>query len=473
MSENAKSEGLSLGALTAAVVTSSIGSGVFTLTSSLASGAAPGPVLLAWFVVGFGILMLALSLNNLLLKNPEAEGIHAYAQAGFGNFAGFVSGWGYWLSAWLGNVAFATVLMSSLGYFFPLFKGGQNVPSVIVASIVSWCLTYIVNRGVESAAAMNTIITICKLIPLFAFIIIAIFVFKGGMFTAHFWTNVASGVAGHANLMDQFKSCLMIMMWVFVGVEGASMLSSRAKSKSDAGRATVIGIISLLVIYVLASVLPYGYLSQNELAKINQPAMLYIFQDMVGKWGGIFISVGLIIAILGSWLSWTMLPADTTMLMAEEKLLPAYFGKKNKNGAPTFSLVLTASLIQVFLLILLFSSEAYNFALSLCTAAIIVCYIFVGTYQVKFSYQRKDTKQFWIGMFALLFQVIGIILAGLHFLLLVCIGYIPGIYFYYRAKKDYNIDDGKFTKMEVLYSVLIVALAVISVIMVAMGKIQI
>ncbi|WP_125581719.1 arginine-ornithine antiporter [Levilactobacillus cerevisiae] len=466
-------KGLSLGALTAAVVTSSIGSGVFTLTSSLAGGAAPGPVLLAWLVVGFGILMLALSLNNLLLKNPEAEGIHAYAQAGFGNFAGFVSGWGYWLSAWLGNVAFATVLMSSLGYFFPLFEGGQNVPSVILASVVSWTLTFIVNRGVESAAAMNTIITICKLIPLFAFIIVAIFVFKGGMFTAHFWTNVASGVAGGTGLGTQFKSCLMIMMWVFVGVEGASMLSSRAKSKNDAGRATIIGIVSLLVIYVLASVLPYGYLTQNELAKINQPAMLYIFQDMVGTWGGAFISVGLIIAILGSWLSWTMLPADTTMLMAEEKLLPAYFGKKNKNGAPTFSLILTASLIQVFLLVLLFSQEAYNFALSLCTAAIVVCYIFVGMYQVKFSAKNKDTKQLWIGIFALAFQVIAITLAGLHYLLLCCIGYLPGIYFYYRAKKDYGIDDGRLTKSEIIYSTLIVILAIAGIVLVGMGLITI
>ncbi len=431
-------KGLSLGALTAAVVTSSIGSGVFTLTSSLANGSAPGPVLLAWLVVGFGILMLAMSLNNLLLKKPESEGIHAYAQAGFGNFAGFVSGWGYWLSAWLGNVAFATVLMSSLGYFFKVFEGGQNLPSIIVASIVSWILTFIVNRGVESAAAVNTVITICKLIPLFAFIVVGIIVFKGGIFTAHFWSNVSSGIAGGDSTWVQFKSCLMIMMWVFVGIEGASMLSSRAKSKTDAGKATIIGIVCLLIIYVLASVLPYGYMTQSQLAKIDQPAMLYIFEDMVGQWGGIFIAVGLIIAILGAWLSWTMLPADTTMLMAEEKLLPSSFGKKNKNGAPTFSLVLTAALIQVFLFVLLFSKEAYNFALSLCTAAIVVCYFFVGLYQIKFSYQNKDRGQLWIGIFATAFQVFAIVLAGIHYLMLVCIGYIPGIYFYYKAKKEFN-----------------------------------
>ncbi|WP_099975051.1 arginine-ornithine antiporter [Lactobacillus terrae] len=466
-------KGLSLGALTAAVVTSSIGSGVFTLTSSLATGSAPGPTLIAWLVVGFGILMLALSLNNLLLKNPDAEGIHAYAKEGYGNFAGFVSGWGYWLSAWLGNVAFATVLMSSVGYFFPVFKSGQNIASVLVASAVSWILTIIVNRGVESAAAVNTIITVCKLIPLFTFIVVGIFVFKGGIFTAHFWTNAAGNIAGGDSIWIQFRSCLMIMMWVFVGVEGASMLSSRAKDKKDAGKATIIGIICLLVIYILASILPYGYMSQSALAKINQPAMLYIFQDMVGTWGGAFISIGLIIAILGAWLSWTMLPADTTMLMAEEKLLPKKFGEKNKNGSPTYSLFLTAGLIQIFLLILLFSEQAYEFALSLCTAAIVVCYIFVALYQIKFSYKNTDMGQLWIGIFALVFQVGAISLAGLHYLLLCCIGYLPGIYFYYKAKKENNIDGGKLTNNEIIFSIIIVVLAIASIVMVATGMIKI
>ncbi|GAQ00442.1 amino acid APC transporter [Companilactobacillus farciminis] len=154
-------------------------------------------------------------------------------------------------------------------------------------------------------------------------------------------------------------------------------------------------------------------------------------------------------------------------------MLPSSFGKKNKNGAPTFSLVLTASLIQVFLVILLFSEEAYNFALSLCTAAIVVCYIFVSLYQIKFSLQNKDTKQLWIGIFAAAFQIIAIALAGLHYLILVCIGYLPGIYFYYRAKKEYGLDGGKLTKSEIMWSIIIVMLAIISIVMTATGSIKI
>ena len=80
--------------------------------------------------------MLSLSFNNLLLKKPELNGIFSYAEEGFGKFGGFISGWGYWLSAWLGNVAFATMLMSTLSYFFPIFGNGQNIASIIGASIL-------------------------------------------------------------------------------------------------------------------------------------------------------------------------------------------------------------------------------------------------------------------------------------------------------------------------------------------------
>ncbi|MCZ2992473.1 amino acid permease, partial [Acinetobacter baumannii] len=77
------------------------------------------------------MIALGLSFQNLTVKRPDLDGgIFSYAKAGFGNFMGFNSAWGYWLSAWLGNVAYGTLLFSSLGYFFPIFEGGQNVESI-------------------------------------------------------------------------------------------------------------------------------------------------------------------------------------------------------------------------------------------------------------------------------------------------------------------------------------------------------
>ena len=120
------------------------------------------------------------------MKKPELNGIFSYAEDGFRKFGAFISGWGYWLSAWLGNVAFVTMLMSTLSYFFPVFGNGQNIPSIIGASIFMWLLTFIVNRGVEEAAVINTIVTIFKLIPIFLFIVIGIIAFKVNLFSFHF-----------------------------------------------------------------------------------------------------------------------------------------------------------------------------------------------------------------------------------------------------------------------------------------------
>ena len=468
-------KGIGLMTLIALVVSSSIGAGIFALSSDVANVAAPGAVMIAWLIVGIGILALALSFSNLVLKRPDLEGIFAYAQAGFGDFAGFLSGWGYWLSAWLGNVAFATVLVSSLGYFYPIFKTGHNIPSIILASIIAWSLTYFVTRGVESAAALNAIVAICKLIPLFVFIILAIILFKFNIFTHAFWGNVGANIS-FKDVTQQIQGCIMVMMWVFVGIEGATMMSSRAKNKTDASTATIVGVVGLLVIYSIVSLLPYGYLSRTELANLPRPALVYLFQHMIGPIGGAIISIGLVISILGAWLSWTMLPAETVMLMSKEHLLPQKLAKVNRFDAPHVALVSTQVLIQVFLFSLLFTNKAYEFAYSLCTAAIVITYSFVAAYQIKLAWtSRKANKdasfQIAVGVIAFLFEVVGIILAGAQFLLLAMIAYIPGLYFYIQAQKEQNAAYQMQLKEKII-SVLIIILGLIGLLLLILGKIK-
>ena len=187
---DSKQKGLGLFSLIGMVVSACIGSGVFATTGQLAQVAAPGPALIAWGIVGVGFLALSFSLNNLVSKRPDMKGIFEYASEGFGPLAGFVSGWGYWLSAWLGNIAFATMMMSSIGYFLPDFLPGNTLPCIIVASIVLWLLTFLVIRGVESASFLNAIVMVCKVAAIAVTLIFGIFLFNAGIFTADFWGNV-------------------------------------------------------------------------------------------------------------------------------------------------------------------------------------------------------------------------------------------------------------------------------------------
>jgi hypothetical protein len=75
--------------------------------------------LFVFYFFGVGILSLAFVYQGLSTRQPELNsGPYAYAKAGFGPFIGFNSAWGYWISAWIGNVSYAVVMFSALSYFF-------------------------------------------------------------------------------------------------------------------------------------------------------------------------------------------------------------------------------------------------------------------------------------------------------------------------------------------------------------------
>ncbi|WP_267201270.1 basic amino acid/polyamine antiporter [Limosilactobacillus kribbianus] len=466
-------KGITATELTLLIVGSTIGSGAFGITSDLATAAAPGPAMIAWVIVGIGVLMLVLSLNNLSQKRPDLEsGIFSYAGAAFGPLGEFISGWAYWLSAWLGNIAFATITMSALGTFFPkVFKNGQNLTSIIIAIILTWILTFLVNQGIESAAFINSIGTICKIVPLIVFVICVILGFKARIFTADFWGNVAQNIkGGPTSVFSQVKSSIIVMMWLFVGVEGASVLTSRARSRSDAEKASIMGLVSLLTIYIVVSVLPYGVMSRAELAAGGQPALGAIMQHLVGNWGAALISIGLIISVLVSWLSWTMLPAESLMLMADDQTLPSSWGKVNAKKAPTRALVITGVLQSLFLFSLLFTSYAYNFAYTLCTAAILISYLLVGIYQMMYSWEHQDWGQFIIGLIATLFELMAMVLSGWKQVMIVSVGFIPGFIFYLQAAKEYH---HAVSAKEKWAMGLIAIFAIISLVLVANGTISI
>ncbi len=470
--------GIGLMGLIALVISSSIGSGVFALSTDISAAAAPGAAIIAWAITGVGFIALANTFGRLSLERPDLDGIVAYAREGFGPFVGFVSGWGYWLSIWIGNVAFGVMLATAIGYFFPPFSEGLTVGAVIFISVVNWLIVLLVNRGVEEASVVNVIVMICKLVPIFVFIAAMILVFSFDVFTADFWGNLANNLGGAdapGDVPTQIINCFMVMMWVFVGMEGASVLGHRARNKSDVSRATILGVTALVVIYIAASVLPYGYLPREELMALGSPSMPYIFQEVVGPWGGAFISGGLIISIFGAWLSYTILASEAMNRMAQMELLPRFFVRLNAHNAPTACLVTTGIMIQILSIVMLFSEAAYQFAYSLCTASIVISWGLASTYMVKLSgSQRHEGKggAFALSLFATVFLTVAILLAGIDLLMLCCIAYVPGIVFFVMARKEHSASP-VMKRWELALAAALIVIALIAIAMVASGAITI
>ena len=134
---------LGLGSLTCIVVGSIIGGGAFALPQTITQVAQTGAILIAWLITTLGMIGLAFTFYQLNALRPDLKGgIYSYAKTGFGHFVGFISAWGYWLSAWIGNVSYAVLMFSAIGFFFPQFGAGNTLWSVIAASCFLWAIHF-------------------------------------------------------------------------------------------------------------------------------------------------------------------------------------------------------------------------------------------------------------------------------------------------------------------------------------------
>ena len=320
------SKKLGLGGLVAIVFGSMIGGGIFNISQNMAQGAGLGATLISWVISGVGVLFLVLNFKILADARPDLNaGIYQYAKEGFGNYVGFNVAWGYWLCAAMGNVAFAVMLNDSFGEFFPvLLKHGWQ--TVVFGSFFIWAMYLIVARGVKAAAAMNTVVTIVKFAALILIVVILFIFFKVGALSYDFWGHVSD----LGSLGTQIKSTMLVTLWCFIGVEGAVVMSARARNSQDVGKAGVIGFLLALVLYALISILSYGIMKQPELAKLDDPSVAYVLKAAVGEWAYTFVVLSVIVSVIGGWIAWTLLCAQVPYTAAQVKILPKSFLRENK-----------------------------------------------------------------------------------------------------------------------------------------------
>jgi arginine:ornithine antiporter/lysine permease len=432
---------LRLASLTALVVGSMIGSGVFSLPQNMASGAGPLAIIIGWAITAVGMLALVFVYQSLATRKPELNaGPYAYAKAGFGSFIGFNSAWGYWLSAWIGNVSYAVVVFSALSYFFPSFGEGNTWPAIIGASLLLWLVHALIMTGIREAAVVNLIVTMTKVAPIVLFIGVAIVAFKINIFSLDF-SGLGNGSLG--SITTQVKSTMLVTLWVFIGIEGASVFSSRAERRRDIAVATITGFLACLALYALVSLLSLGILSRPELAALKNPSMAGVLEAIVGPWGAILINIALVISVAGAFLSWTLLAAEIPLATARDGTMPAFFANESRKGVPWTSLLITNLLVQAFLFLTLFEQSTYQALFSIASAAILVPYIFSGAYAAKLaitgeSYQPGESRAgaMIMGLVATFYGLWLVYAAGPAYLFMCAVLYAPGIVFYVIARRQ-------------------------------------
>jgi arginine:ornithine antiporter / lysine permease len=434
---------LTLFALTAMVVGSMVGSGIFSLPRTFGVATGPFGAIIAWIIAAGGMYTLARVFQALAERKPNLDaGVYAYAKAGFGDYPGFLSALGYWIGSCIGNVSYWVLIKATLGAFFPVFGDGNTVTAILVASVGIWLFHFMILKGVQQAAFINQIVTIAKIVPILTFIVILIFAFKGDLFRANFWGG--EGVTG--SLFDQVRATMLVTVFVFIGIEGASVYSRYAQKRSDVGAATIIGFVGVTCLMVLVTLLPYAVLQRPEIAGMRQPSMAGVLEAVVGHWGAIFISLGLIVSVLGAYLAWSLICAEVLYTAAKTDDMPRVFATENQNKVPATALWVTNIVVQLFVISTYWSQDAFSLMLNMTSVMTLIPYLLVAAYGLLIAnraetYQMRPqerTRDLIIAGIAVIYTAFLIYAAGFKFLVLSAILYGPGTILYFWTRREQN-----------------------------------
>ena len=420
------------------------------------------------------MLMLAFVFQTLSVRKPELDsGVYIYGKAGFGDYLGFAAAFGYWMGCCFADAACLILIKSTLGLFFPIFGDGTTPVALLSATALLWGVHFMVLRGIKEAAFINTVATVAKVVPIVIFIIIAAVNFQPNVFAANFWgyerldggppppqTDAEKpplyhvypdgevtdpGAIGEAeSLYAQVRNTMLVTVFVFVGIEGASVYSRYARRRSDVGLATVLGFLSVLSLLILVTMLSYGILLRPDLAALRTPSLAGVLEAIVGRWGAVFISVGLLISVLGNYLSWSLLAAEVTFVAAKNGTMPAFLARENANEVPAGALWATNIMIQIILLASPFAEYAFLLVLKMTSVMTLVPYLLVAAYGLKLAWAgetydtapRGRTGDFIRGAIATVYAAGMIYAGGPRFFLLSALIYAPGTILYFLARRE-------------------------------------
>ena len=424
-----------------------LASGVFALSGDFAyAGAYTLGTILGWAITFIGMLGLVGCFMRLTIVKPElTSGIYSYAKEGFGEYIGFNSAWGYWLSAILAYVTFSTGFLGSLSELLPFLGDGMNVASLIIGSVILWLLVLLLLNGINQALIINVVAVIFKALPVLFLVVAAIVAgaFDWGTFTSNF-TGEGSGMS----LFEQTKACIFTTVWVFIGIEGAVVISTRAKDTKLAGRASIISFIALFALYFVISMLSMGVADHDTLVRFTNDytfSMAGVMEYIVGPWGATLVNVAAVISIGCALLTYVILCSDSAFGPASMKCFPKIFVKRNKKDQPMYSIIFSALFVEVFMIMATISSASYQACYYLSTIAIMIPYMLSAFYAFKLTCTGELTEdqsgggKAWTWIATIIGSIYGVwmLYASSFTYILVCaLMYLPGVIIYIIKRKE-------------------------------------
>jgi APA family basic amino acid/polyamine antiporter len=340
-----------------------IGSGIYVIPASLAQVA--GPVsLFAWVIVAIAYLSLTAVYSDLVRALPLSGGLQVYAQRAFGDLAGFVTAFLYWLSCVIGNAAFLTAFVGYFQVGIPVF--GQPLPAFFLAQALLWSLTLINIAGVRAGGIVQIVTTVIKLLPL---VVLAVVLIPSGS------SSNLVPFAPHG-FMALFPA-ISLVAWLFLGAESATVPAEEVKGAGvTVGRAAYIGYALAAVVYlVVGFAMTYG-MPASAIEKSPSP-LADAARLLLGPAGTTFVTLGALVSIAGILNGWILVAGRLPFAAARQGFGPAFLGKVNpRTGTPIPAILLSSAITGALATLYFLPSqtllEAYNFVALAATATALV-----------------------------------------------------------------------------------------------------
>jgi APA family basic amino acid/polyamine antiporter len=396
---------------TSLVVGSMIGSGIFLLPALMAKIGSIS--LIGWLISGLGALLLAIVFGRLSKMVPATGGPYIYPKEGFGDFIGFLSGWGYWISVLLTNASIAMVFTGYLLVFIPFWSESQ-LAMAIIPIIVIWSLTWLNSRGIKSGGFVQLTTTILKIIPLLVVTIAGFFFFN----TSHFTPFNSSGSSD----LVAIGASITLTLFAFLGMEAATIPAENIRDPEiTIPRATIIGTIITIIIYLLSSVSIMGVLPQAQLASSSAP-FAEAAELLWGNTGKYLVAIGALISTFGALNGWILVQGYMPLAMSEDDLLPPIFKKKSKRDFPVVGLVVSSLIVSI--VVIANSSkglvEMFKLLIFVGTFLALISYLFSSLAEVLIliktkhpGWEKRIMRAFFLSLPAFAFSAIAVYGAGM------------------------------------------------------------
>jgi basic amino acid/polyamine antiporter, APA family len=366
----------------ALVVGSVIGTGVFALPSALAGY---GPIsLVAFGLVTIGSIALALTFKALTGRTTSSGGPYVYARDAFGDFAGFLNAWSYWITAWAGNAA---IVVAWVGYVEVFWNTGHAKAWSIVIALAGLWLPAIVNlAGLRSIAWFQILTTVFKFIPLLFIATVGLFFIKAD--------NFGSFNASGGSSLSAISAAAAIALFSYLGIETASVAAGRVRDpQRNVGRATVFGTLACAFVYILGTIAVFGTVAHATLVGSSSPFTDSANAIFGGVWAGKTVAIAAIVSGIGALIGWTLIVAEMPQAAARDNLFPKQFARESRRGVPAVGIIVSTALASLLMVVSYTSFDTvFTTIVLLSVLTSVIPYLFSAAAQLAWLVRRRAVR---------------------------------------------------------------------------------